>query len=309
MEITTWVYSADADDFWLLAGVLAVICAVSLFQGFMFLIRKRIIEDIPTSRVRSAAQGYVELEGRCELMDGPPILAPLTGSHCAWYQYAVQERRGSGKNRRWVTVESGRSSELFLLVEDTGQCVIDPDGARVTASANQTWYGATRDSRPLATGRRWFSFGGRYKFRESRLHAGDSLYAIGLFETIGGPGSGANHQTLLREILREWKTDTEMLLRRFDENSDGEIGLEEWEQVRAAAWQEVLKHHGELQQAEPVHILSTTHDARRPFLLSAVPQFDLVSRYQAFMICLFTLALFTGAACSWLITTRLAAPA
>ena len=205
-------------------------------------------------------------------------------------------------------MESGRSSELFLLVEDTGQCVIDPDGARVTASVNQTWYGSTRDSRPKTTGRSWFGLGGRYKFRESRLHAGDPLYAIGLFETVGGAGSGADHQTMLRDILREWKTDTEMLLQRFDENSDGEIGLEEWEKVRAAAWQEVLKHHAELQQAEPVHTLSATHDMRRPYLLSAVPQFDLVGRYHNFMIGLFALALLTGGACSWLVTTRLAGP-
>ena len=90
MEFTTWVHNAPPDDFWLLAVILAIVCLVSTARGFMFLVRKRTIQDIPTSRIRSAAQGYVELEGVCELMDGPPILSPLTGSQCAWYQYSVQ---------------------------------------------------------------------------------------------------------------------------------------------------------------------------------------------------------------------------
>lgn len=306
MGLSAWIQQADADNFWLLAGAACIVCLVCLAQGFMFLIRKRMIEDIPTSKIRSAAQGYVELEGMCELMDGPPIVSPLTGSHCAWYQYSIQEQRGSGKNSRWVTVESGRSSELFLLVDDTGQCVIDPDGARVTSRINQKWYGANRDSRPATTGRRWFSLGGRYRFRESRLQPGEPLYAIGLFETIGGAGTGADHQTMLRSLLSEWKADTEMLLQRFDRNGNGEICLQEWEAVRNAAWNEVVRQHAELQTAEPAHTLTETRDARRPYLLSALPQFDLVRRYQAFTIVFFTLALSSGGAASFLITTRLA---
>jgi len=307
MDPTAWAHSAAADDFWTVAVVLGVVCLASAFQGFLFLIRKRIIEDTPTSKVRSAAQGYVELEGRCELMDGPPIYAPLTGTSCAWYQYCIQERRSGGKRSRWVTIESGRSDDLFLLAEETGRCVIDPDGARVTAAVVQTWYGSSRDSKPLATGRRWFGLGGRYKFREARLQPGDPLYAIGLFETRGGAAGGPERDIMLRQILREWKQDADRLLERFDHDGDGEIGLDEWEKVRAAAWQEVLEHHAELQQAEPVHTLSATHDPRRPYLLSALPQFDLVVRYQRFMFGLFTLALLTGAASSWLVTTRLGA--
>lgn len=308
MDITTWIHGASVTDFWLLFAALIIVCLICLVQGFLYLIRKRTIEDTPTSRVRSAAQGYVELEGRCELMDGPPILSPLTGRECVWYAYSIQERRRSGRNAhwRWVTVNSGRSDELFLLIEATGQCVIDPEGARVTASASQTWYGDSRDSRPGTTGRSWLSLGGRYKFKEAWLQPGDPLYAIGLFETIGGAGGGVDNNAMLRSILREWKQDADRLVAQFDTNNDGEIGLQEWEAVRASAWEEVQRHHAELKQAQPVHMLTATHDRRRPFLLSAVPQFDLVGRYQLFMLALFSGALIAGAAASWLATTRLA---
>lgn len=306
MDIITWIHGASVTDFWLLVTALIIVCLICLVQGFLYLIRKRTIEDTPTSRVRSAAQGYVELDGRCELMDGPPILSPLTGRECVWYEYSIQERRRSGRRHRWITTASGRSSDLFLLVEATGQCVIDPEGARVTASASQSWYGDSRDSQPGITGRRWLSLGSRYKFKEAWLQPGDPLYAIGLFETVGGNAGGLDKNALMRHILREWKQDADRLLQQYDTNSDGEIGIEEWEAVRASAWKEVQRHHAELKQAQPVHMLAATHDRRRPFLLSAVPQFDLVGRYQFFMLCLFSGALLTAAAASWLATTRLA---
>lgn len=305
MDFSAWVRQAETDDFWLLAALALAACGFGLFRGFVALLRKRMVEDVPTSRIRSAAQGYVELEGRCELMDGPAIIAPLSGLHCAWYQYAIQERRGSGKNRRWVTLESGTSDDLFLLIDDTGECVIDPDGARVTPRHRQKWYGPNRDSRPRTTGSRWFLLGGRFRFTESLLKPGEPLYALGLFETTGGAG-GSDPQTLLKSLLREWKADTQMLVERFDRNNDGEIGLAEWEAVRAAAWAEVVDQHTGLQNATPVHTLTDTHDARRPYLLSALPQSDLVRRLQRRLLGYFVLALAGGALASFLVTTRLA---
>ena len=59
------------------------------------------MEDTPTSKIRSAAQGYVELSGHGELMEGPKIIAPLTSKYCTWYSYKVEERRRSGKNSQW----------------------------------------------------------------------------------------------------------------------------------------------------------------------------------------------------------------
>ena len=39
---------------------------------------------------------------------------------------------------------------MFLLEDDTGTCVIDPDDAEVTPSISETWYG-TRATRSLDT--------------------------------------------------------------------------------------------------------------------------------------------------------------
>ncbi len=56
--------SGNRFKFWLLAACLAAGAAYSFWYAFKAWARNRIIEDTPTSRVRSAAQGYVELNGR-----------------------------------------------------------------------------------------------------------------------------------------------------------------------------------------------------------------------------------------------------
>lgn len=300
-----WAQQAPVEDFWWLVAILLLVCVISGWYSFRYLMKRRIIEDLPLSRLRSAAQGYVALAGTCELMEGTPIVAPLTARHCAWYQFQVEEYRKHNRNGRWHTIRSGRSSELFLLIDATAQCVVDPDGARVTCIHNDRWYGNNHDSRPGSTGARWSVFGRKYRFTEKRLHVGDPLYALGLFRTVGGAGTGFCEATAVRSLLAEWKQDTAMLLKKFDHNRDGEICLEEWEAVRAAAWQEVRRHHAELQTAPPVNTLGETRDLRRPFLLSALPQFDLTRKLGYYSSGLFLLALLTGLSSSWLLVARL----
>ncbi len=149
-----WVTHSAADDFWIVAGILIGLTIAGFVGAFYFFMRKRIMEDTPTSKIRSAAQGYVELSGRGDLMEGPKIIAPLTSKYCTWYSYKVEERRHSGKNSRWATVQKGRSEELFLIIDETGQCVIDPEGASVTTIEKDVWYGSSSQPTrgPKATG-------------------------------------------------------------------------------------------------------------------------------------------------------------
>ena len=95
-----WAKSGPADDFWLWAiGLLNRGNCRFLLISFMTLHRKRIIEDTPTSKIRSAAQGYVELVGYGQLMEGQPIVAhTLTGTICTWYDYSVDEHQTSPVN-------------------------------------------------------------------------------------------------------------------------------------------------------------------------------------------------------------------
>ena len=58
--LSEWAQTAEADDFWLFVILLVLAAIASFIYAYVYLIRKRIIQDTPTSKVRSAAQGYIE---------------------------------------------------------------------------------------------------------------------------------------------------------------------------------------------------------------------------------------------------------
>lgn len=305
-----WVKQAPDDDFWTFAIILLLLTIGGFVGAFYFFLRKRIIEDTPTSAIRSAAQGYVELSGVGKLIEASIISGPLTGIACTWYSYSIEEYRKSGKNSHWVTIDQGISENLFLLIDDSGEAVIDPDDANVTPGTTDVWYGHSRHPEPGGNRSRKkigvFSVGmGRYRYTEKRMHPNDPLYAIGLFDTVGGANSEFNSNHDVAHLLRDWKKNSEELLSRFDENKDGQIGIDEWQKVRDAALKQVQSQHAEQKATAPVHMLAKTRDSRRPFLLSALPQSDLVKRYSWYSTGLIVTFFVAGILATWMIAARL----
>ena len=296
-----------SDEFMLLGFVLLLISAACFFGAFYFFKRKRVIEDTPTSKIRSAAQGYVEIMGHADIMEGPPIIGPLTGKYCAWYNFRIDERRGRGNKAQWTSVNKGRSEELFLIIDETGRCIIDPEGASITSSEKDVWYGATAyPARGPKSAGGILSSGAQYRYTEKRLALKETLYATGHFHTVGGAGDVFDSSTDVREILKQWKQDTKTLLARFDTNKDGEIDVEEWQAARDAALAEVLANHSERKTEVPLSMLVKTNDRRRPFLLSALSQDSLARRYQIYSVSLLILFFIFGSLLSWAIKLRLA---
>ena len=305
-----WPQRLAPPAFWFFCGVALLVAAASFAGVFLFLHRARLIEDTPTSKLRSAAQGYVELEGDAAVMDGPPIVAPLTHTPCAWFQFRVEEKEsddgGRHHNGRWRVISRGRSEGLFLLRDDTGQCVVDPDGALVTPSVTQVWYGNTPTPPPGIIGpreRHWFGTGS-YRYREERLHPGDYLYAIGDLRSAGGGVEGPTRAEAVRELLAAWKRDQPRLLARFDRNGDGAIDAAEWDQARDAAEHEAAAELGRRLSEPGVLLLSRPPDGQRPFLLSSEPPHRLSGRYKRYAAGLFGLFLLAGVVALWFINSR-----
>lgn len=311
-EFIQSIRDAEASDFWIIVSILVIAAVAGFFLTFRFWKRARLIEDTPTSKIRSAAQGYVEIRGHARMMDGDPIVAPLTGTRCCWWRYKIEKKEtyySDGKRRtRWRTISSGVSDGLFHAVDDTGQCVVDPEGAEVTGEDRDSWYGSTPRPRAGPRGGRSAGSlllgGGRYRYTEYRLHSGSPLYAMGFFRTHSGHSEPFNTDREVATLLSQWKRDTDVLLSRFDENDDGEIDLKEWERARRAAQREV--EAGQRKRAlEPgVHTLRKPGDGR-PFLLSTLPQDKLAGRYRWYARGCLALFFLTGAAAVFGITTRL----
>ena len=232
---------------------LLAMCGVSFFAWLGNYRRYRQIHDLPTSKVASAAQGYVELLGHGELLDGTPVISRLGGRHCCWYHYQIEEEKSDNK---WETIDQGSSVAHFLLVDDTGQCVISPEGAEVVTSEHKSW----RE--------------GSYRYNEWLVLPSTVIYALGEFVTHSGNVSAqADEREEIRLLLDDWKRDQKALNERFDLNRDGTIDIKEWELARLQAAREIRKQRAAQMnnKVEGVHLLRQPRDKRLFLLANEMP--------------------------------------
>ncbi len=302
-SLQAWVLNLPQGKFYfyLLIGIVASVAGFVF--AFIFFRRARIIEDTPTSKIRSAAQGYVELAGRGELMEGEPIIAPLTTTPCTWYRYKVEKIN----DRHSRVVASGSSDELFVLVGSTGRCVIDPEGATVACKTKKMWYEFSYPSQRNShkSGSFLGRLSGRYRYTEERMHPGESLYAIGMFMSVGGGAESFNTDAEVRDVLALWKKNPAALLKHFDANGDGELDVQEWEAVRKAAYQRVRREQSKRSVEPPTHIMKKPQHDNRPYLLSVYPQHELIKRYKLKAGGCLAGFFVAGSAAVWMATVRL----
>ena len=277
--------SGNGFKFWLIVAALAAAAAYSFWYAFKAWARNRVIEDTPTSRVRSAAQGYVEISGLSVLPPDCHNKAPLTRVHCAWWRYKIEERRHSGRSRSWFTIQGDTSTEPFLLDDGTGQCLIDPRGAEVFPGASNVWYGSSEWPEVRIPGGTGILgrladalLTDKYRYTEYRLQAHEHVYAIGAFRSLGGAGA-EDTETAAANLLHDWKKDQGALLARFDTNHDGTLSAAEWEQARAAARRQVLDGRAAEVRPPSVNVLGDPMDGRA-FLLAASDGETLARRFR-----------------------------
>lgn len=236
---------------------LSLIAAISLAAWIGVYRRLRVVDDTPTSNIATAAQGYVELSGRCESTQGAPTLAPYSHTPCAWCRYRMDELT----DRKWAQCEEGETDDSFLLVDSTGSCVVDPEAAEIVTNRKDIW------------------IQGGYRYTEWTIHLGDPVYVLGDFRTRSYESSAADMESDVSALLAEWKRDHAALLARFDRNHDGTIDLDEWEQARLAARTEVEQNYGEMQAAPELSGVQAPRDGR-PYLISNMSQRELESKYR-----------------------------
>lgn len=219
---------------------LTIMAAISQYAWLSALQKYRAITSTPTSKIASAAQGYVELMGR-----GLPasveltIFGKLTHLPCLWYRYNIEHKDHDGD---WHSIESGTSENTFVLRDDTGDCVIDPDHADILTQHKQQWTS------------------GFHRYTEWQLLKNDALYVLGEFRTQGGSTAEFDLHAEHNALLAEWKKNMPDLHARFDLNGDGQLDEQEWMLARRAAKREVAKKQTEVHNQSDVHILSQPRD-------------------------------------------------
>lgn len=266
----------------LFVGVAVALCLAGGWLWGSRWTKLRHLLDTPTSRIRSAAQGYVELTGVLRaLPDAPLLQAPLTAKPCLWWRYRIEHHRPGDKRNRWRVVEQGTSDGLLRLSDATGDCLIDPRGAEVVPARRDSWTGDQRHPRaqPARGAFGWLTGHRQYRYIEERLHVDEPLYAIGDFRTAGGGREGLDLDAAQGALVREWKADYAGLLRRFDNNRDGQLDQAEWARVRLAAGLEAEQRHRLASARQAQHRLVRPSEGR-PFVLSSHGEEVLARRYR-----------------------------
>ncbi len=223
----------------------ALVGLTSFWAWHANLKRYRTVADTPTSRIASAPQGYIELEGHGQQPPGEILVSPVSGLPCLWYRYRIERRNGD----RWEHVESGISHDTFGISDGSGHVLVDPEGAEVMTSRKQT------------------SQTGGYRKTEWTLIEGETIYVIGEHATLGGPNTVLDKKSDLAALLADWKRDKIALLARFDADRSGEISLEEWEHARQAASDEIDIAHLNIRLQDGIHIMRKPSHGR-PFLIA-----------------------------------------
>lgn len=255
----------DDPDFWKVT--LAVGAPLCFFFGFRYWRLARLIDDTPVSRIRSAAQGYVELSGTARMADGPPNIAPLSQLPCAWWLYRIEHRTGSGRDARWETINRGVSVAPFRLEDDTGACMVGPTGADVRPGNKSSWRGSLPWPTAPGAGRGFFGFdSGEYRYTEHRINEREQVSVIGEFRTFGGAGS-VDATAEVMSLLAEWKRDQPALVERFDADHDGVLSQSEWERARAAARAQIEQQAPH--NAAPTENIVVKPVDGRPYLIAA----------------------------------------
>lgn len=236
---------------------LSAISLISVLAWLSALNRLRAIRDTPTSRIASAAQGYVELAGVGQPFGDPPMLSKLSLLPCLWYRYKIEQR---DEKNNWKTVDSGETSDCFLLCDDSGSCVIDPESAEIiTGHRNQ-----------------WQQDGNRNT--EWTLIRNDPLYVLGQYRTHGGSTLEFDSRAELNALLGTWKEDMPALHARFDLDNDGKLDEDEWMLARQAAKREVARMMRAAQVQPDINTISQPRDGKL-FLISNLTPEKLSRRY------------------------------
>ena len=302
-------------EFLLWAVVLIGGTAFLLYLCFKNFKKARLIEDMPTSLIRSASQGFTELIGIARIYN-QPLLSPLTNTRCLWWQYKIERYQRRGKSSSWVTLESGASEKPFYIDDNSGLCLVLPDGADLSARHKRRWRGRQRHplgnehGTPSNTGglidivTTDIGFGRRYRYTETMIMDGDPLYVLGHFESDASGGRTMSVEKLAGQILRSWKQDFGKLLAQYDSNGDGQLDIPEWKVVEQSARKAARAKQRDTPTQAPEHQIGKPTERGLPFLVGSEEQHHLSRRYRLTALACGASFIALGAYATWYINAR-----
>jgi len=183
---------------WIFIAAAVFIVIYCLYQIQKSLKAARLLDDTPTSKIRSAAQGMVELQGDGVVVLHNPLHTPFSKQACCWYQTKAYEKRLRIQNRKlrveWELIYDKTSRIPFFLKDDTGYCLVFPSKIEASIKQNSKWYSHYS---PLQIEKgieksKWRTLlnlfyaikPGNFCYTEYWISPNEVVHALGYFETV-----------------------------------------------------------------------------------------------------------------------------
>ncbi len=211
------------------------------FQGFAFLNRKRLIQNIPTSKINALALGLVEVIGRALPSTPKPFKSPYAKANCVFYHYRVQQFVRRQRNSGWKTISEGSSGVPFYVDDGTGKVLVDSKEAEIhletryissspdgKGSVISPWMASTASS-------------GAMRYIEKYIMPNESVYVLGTAKK--SRDYVAERQGKVEKRISNWMEDKEKV-KKFDTTGDGWLDDVEFFQMRQKAKADVSKEKG-----------------------------------------------------------------
>lgn len=203
--------------------------------GLLVLTYKRMVENTPTSKVRSMAMGMVEVSGQARQYYD--LKTSHSDTRCVYFRCRYFRRKGArftGRaaflrymardSEKWVLEREISSGRLPFYIEDeTGRVLVRPGGALFHISKyTQEFSGAFGMWMSPVTQR------SDIKIHEDLIAEGARVYVLGKARP---EKVGLSISEKINKALQALKKDEKNLM-KYDTNNDGRVDLDEWETAR-----------------------------------------------------------------------------
>jgi len=173
-----------------LSIALLIIGIIFFFIGFKILKIRHLLQNTPTSKIRSIAMGFSEVCGKVRIYSDKHVMnSPITNQPCVYYKYQIWEYKKSGKDSAWQLIKFNKCIVHFYLEDETGKILIDPSQAKIKTE-NKYKYETSHNIDPPKSiinflyslnidYKGFFGFNRHFKFIEWCIKPNDKLYITG----------------------------------------------------------------------------------------------------------------------------------
>ena len=219
--IVLMIATGIAEDFFHIdqQAVWAIIVAAFgiylFFQGFVSLNRKRLIQNIPTSKINALALGLVEVIGRALPFTPKPLKSLYAKVDCVFYRYKVECFVRTQRNAYWQVISEGSSGLPFYVDDKTGKVLVDPNEAKINLETR--YISSSPDKKqsivnPLMVSTR------NMKYSESYIMPNENVYVLGTAKKTRDYVT--EHQEKIEKRISDWMKNPEKI-KEFDTTGDG----------------------------------------------------------------------------------------